>query len=71
MKIHSKGNGRDQGPPIEPLAVTISAAKTLSGLGNTTLWELIGKGTLKTVRVGRRRLIIYSSLKGLLESGSE
>jgi excisionase family DNA binding protein len=51
-------------PP--PLTVTIPIARRLSGLGNTTLWKLIGDGTLATVRVGRRRLISYESLQRLL-----
>ena len=49
-----------------PLTVTIPVARRQSGLGTTTIWKLIGEGTLATVRVGRRRLIVYQSLLRLL-----
>jgi hypothetical protein len=39
----------------------------LSGLGHTTTWGLIGDGTLRTVAIGRRRLIILESYLQLLE----
>jgi hypothetical protein len=51
---------------LKPITVTVGEAKLLSGLGHTTLWALIGNGTLETVRVGRRRLVSYSSLCRLL-----
>src|SRR5262249_824302 len=47
-------------------AVTIPETRRLSGLGNTTIWKLIGDGTLQTVRVRRRRLVLYPSLVQLL-----
>ena len=50
----------------KPLTVTVSTAKRLSGLGNTTIWALIKDQTLDTVQVGRRRLITYRSLEALL-----
>jgi excisionase family DNA binding protein len=49
-----------------PLSVTLATARQISGLGYTTLWKLIGNGTLATVRVGRRRLIAYDALRQLL-----
>jgi hypothetical protein len=49
-----------------PLSVTLATARKISGLGYTTLWKLIGNETLATVRVGRRRLIAYESLRQLL-----
>jgi hypothetical protein len=50
----------------EPITITVPETKRLSGLGHTKLWELIGDGTLETVSVGRRRLVIYASLCKLL-----
>ena len=52
--------------PVEPLTVTIQQAILLSGLGNTTIYALIGEGKLKSTTVGKRRLIDYASLKALL-----
>jgi excisionase family DNA binding protein len=67
MRLQSTGASRDPGQVGKPIAVTIQAARMLTGLGNTTLWKLIGDGTLATVRVGRRRLILYTSIEALLE----
>ena len=53
-------------PDLTPITVTLATAKQLTGLGYTTLLGLIGSGVLQTVRVGRRRLVIYASLCRLL-----
>jgi hypothetical protein len=50
----------------KPITVTVAVAKKLSGLGNTTIWSLIKNGTLETICVGRRRLILYRALEQLL-----
>ena len=52
--------------PVKPLAVTVKTACKLLGVGNTTMWHLIGTGRVKTIHIGRRRLVIYSSLEALL-----
>ena len=43
--------------------VTVKAARSLTGLGNTKIYELIGEERLKSITVGRRRLIVYSSIE--------
>ena len=58
-------SGNDQ-TRIKPLAVTVKTACQLVGVGNTTMWALIKAGRVKTVRIGRRRLVIYASLEGLV-----
>jgi hypothetical protein len=55
----------------KPITVTVAMARKLSGLGNTTLWALIKVGKLKTVRVGRRRLVVVDSLEALLTPGQD
>ena len=50
----------------KPLAVTISTCRKISGLGNTTVWRLIGEKKLTTVKVGRRVLVTYESIEKLL-----
>lgn len=47
-------------------AVTVATAAELTGLGKTKLFELIGNGTIKSSRIGRRRLIPRSELNRLL-----
>src|SRR5438309_356044 len=55
-----------QRPDVEPLAVDVNTALEISGLGRTKFYELIRDKRLKTVMVGRRRLINYQSLKALV-----
>jgi excisionase family DNA binding protein len=50
----------------KPIPVTIPTARKISGLGNTTVWKLIGEKKLATVKVGRRVLVTYESLERLL-----
>ena len=68
MSIPRTALSRDS---LKPITVTVAEAKRLSGLGHTKLWELIGSGVLETVRVGRRRLVIYASLCRLLAPDSQ
>ena len=46
--------------------MTVAEARRLTGLGLTTIWALIGKKELESVLVGRRRLIVFASLRRLL-----
>lgn len=50
----------------EPRTLRLKDAVATSGVCKTKLYELIGNGTLKTVRVGRARLILRTSLDQLL-----
>jgi hypothetical protein len=58
--------GLSESGSVKPLTVTVAAASKLSGLGNTTLWNLIKQRTLERIRVGRRTLVTYRSLESLL-----
>ena len=58
--------GHNRGPPLDPLTVTVAEAQRITGLGLTTIWALIAKKNLESVLVGRRRLILFASLRGLL-----
>jgi excisionase family DNA binding protein len=68
MTIHASRMLRDAAEGAKPLAVPVKAACKLLGVGNTTMWALIKAGRVKTVSIGRRRLVIYSSLESLLTS---
>jgi len=54
----------------DPITVTVAETRKVSGLGTTTIYELIKQHKLKTVCVGRRRLVDYASLKALLTSSA-
>jgi hypothetical protein len=51
----------------EPLTVSIADAKLLTGLGHTTVFKLINEKKLETVKVGSRTLVVFKSLKALLQ----
>jgi excisionase family DNA binding protein len=69
--ISSTAISRDRLDGAKPLAVTVKRACKLLGVGNTTMWALIKTGRVKTVSIGRRRLVIYSSLESLLTPEAE
>jgi excisionase family DNA binding protein len=58
----------DEQTRLEPLTVTVQEARRLTGLGNTTIYKLIGQGKLRVTKIGARTLVIYPSLKSLLEN---
>lgn len=53
--------------PTEPLSVRVADAVKLTGIPRTTLYELIGAGTIDTVKIGRSTFILYASLKRLFQ----
>jgi excisionase family DNA binding protein len=52
----------------KPISVTVKTAREITGLGNTMIYELIKRGELKTVSIGRRRLILFDSLEELIKA---
>jgi excisionase family DNA binding protein len=55
-------------PPskAEPLAVSPGEAARLSGLGRTTIYNALGSGALKSIKIGKRRLITIEALRAWL-----
>lgn len=49
-----------------PLAVSPAEAARILGIGRTHLYELIGTGALRSVRLGSRRLIPIAALEECL-----
>jgi excisionase family DNA binding protein len=48
-----------------PIWVTVNDAIRLTSIKRTRLYELIGDGTLKSIRLGGKRLISYASITEL------
>ena len=44
---------------------------SLSGLGRTRVYELIGTGDLESITIGKRRLVIIESYRRLIERQKE
>lgn len=52
----------------QPLAVTIPGAVSMTGLGRSRIYELIGTGTLEARKAGRRTLVMTDSLRAYLST---
>jgi excisionase family DNA binding protein len=66
MSIQSTDASYEAGVAMRPLAVTVRRACDITGLGNTSIYELIKEGRLQTRKIGRRTLVLYSSLEALV-----
>jgi excisionase family DNA binding protein len=53
---------------VQPITVSIADAVQLSGLSQATLYRLIGREELATVKIGRRRLVRLDSLEQLFKA---
>lgn len=53
--------------PMEPLTVRIKTAVKLTGIGRSTLYELIQSGEIEIVKIGRSTFIPYRCIKRLVE----
>ena len=53
----------------EPISVDIPGALRLcgGGIGRTKLFELIDSGQLKSINIGKRRLISVASIRALVD----
>jgi hypothetical protein len=58
-------------PVPNALAFSVEDAQAMSGLGKTTIYELMNTGRLKGFRVDGRRLIVGDSLRALLGVNKE
>jgi excisionase family DNA binding protein len=52
----------------QPVAVRIAVAAQMLGLGRTKIYELLATGELTSVKVGRARLVLVSSLRRFIEN---
>jgi excisionase family DNA binding protein len=53
--------------PTKPICVSPKEASRLTGIGLTRLYELLNDKTLKSIKLGRKRLVSYASLEALAE----
>lgn len=54
--------------PSPPLVVSVNEGCRQAGIGRTKFYELINQGKVKTVTIGRRRLVLTDSLRAMLEA---
>jgi hypothetical protein len=53
---------------LKPLSVPVKVGCELIGISSSTMWKYIKDGRVKTISLGRKRLIIYESLEALVQS---
>lgn len=51
----------------DKISYSVNEAVKASGIGRTTIYELIKVGELKPAKIGTRTLILRSDLEGMLE----
>jgi excisionase family DNA binding protein len=56
--------------PDEKLALRVNEAALAAGISRSTIYKLMSAGTLRTTKVGGRRLILRADLEALLQSGA-
>ena len=70
-KAIGRTDGRESKMPssaseARPICVRIDRAMHMLDIGKTKLYELIAEGELEAVRIGRRTLVIQSSIDALI-----
>ena len=54
-------------PPVEPICVRVNDAARMIGVGRTKLYELISRGELETVKIGKATRVTTASLHNLVK----
>lgn len=62
-------NARAEGD--ERLAVSPAEAARLAGIGRTTLYQALGSGELRSLKIGKRRLIMVDALRDWLAAAEQ
>lgn len=55
----------------ERLSYTVQGFCEATGLGTSKTYQLIAEGRLRTVKVGKRRLILAESVRALLREAAD
>ncbi len=53
---------------MEPLFTSVNNAAEALDIGRTKTYELINSGKIKTITIGKRRLVVIDSLRALAKS---
>jgi len=55
---------------MDAITVTVEGAKKALGLGHTKIYEMMERGQLQSIKVGRRRLIRVDSIRALVDQAA-
>jgi excisionase family DNA binding protein len=67
MKRRNRSNAETTAAQETKLLVTVEEAAAMLSLGRTLTWALVRKGELSSIRVGKSRRVIVSSLHEYIE----
>jgi excisionase family DNA binding protein len=70
VAFSTEPNRHSRRHPPKPVSATVDDTCRITGLGRTKIYELIAEGKLKTVAIGRRRLVLYSSIEELIHGAT-
>jgi excisionase family DNA binding protein len=62
--------GKAPGMTPASLLISVPQAAEILGIGKSTCWELIAQGTIPTIKLGKRRLVVRRTLENLVNSGT-
>ena len=57
-------------PSVNRISCTVRQATEATGLSTRKVWSMIGTGELASVKVGKRRLIVWESLIRVATAGT-
>jgi hypothetical protein len=53
--------------PTDQITAPVNEFSRLSGLGISTIWNMVRSGELDSITIGRRRLVVIDSYRKLVE----
>jgi excisionase family DNA binding protein len=65
MALQNESHPKELHNPEKRIWVTPREAIRISGIKRTRLYELINDGTIKSIKLGGKRLVSYASIEGL------
>ncbi|MFY9641264.1 MAG: helix-turn-helix domain-containing protein [Rhodomicrobium sp.] len=57
----------NKNPPIEVRALRVNDAARIYGISRATIYKLMGQNKLRTVKIGRHRLIPVAAIEALFQ----
>lgn len=69
--LSSVSNPSENEEALTPISISIQKSAILLGVSERTIWGLVRKGILPSLRIGTRVLIAHSSLVGFVNSNMD
>ncbi|NIA72442.1 helix-turn-helix domain-containing protein [Pelagibius litoralis] len=53
------------------LTLSVKETARVLGIGQTSVWRIIGTGSLETIKIGGRTLVTMASIRRVAEQGAD